>query len=105
MQGVQVSFFTQQDRVHAGKPVAQWLLSVAEQLGIRGATVFAASEGVGHDGKLHSARFFELADQPQEVQMVLSHEQCERIFDRITQENLRVFYVKTPAEFGTTGEP
>ncbi len=50
----------------------------ARKLGIGGATLFVASEGFGHDRKLHSAH--------------------------LKQESINVFYVKTPIEFGMTGE-
>ena len=104
MQGFQLSFFTAQDRRHAGQPVSEWLLLEARRLGIGGATVLAASEGFGRHGKLHSAHFVELADQPVEVTMAVSAEEATRLFARLAEERLRVFYVKTPIEFGLSGE-
>ena len=51
MQGYQLTFFTQQDRMHGHVPLAQWLLAEAKQLGIRGATLSSgALQGLGHDG-------------------------------------------------------
>jgi PII-like signaling protein len=104
MQGFQLTFFTQQDRKHGCLPLGDWLVEEARKLGVGGATLIAATEGFGHDHKLHSAHFFELADQPIEVTMALSTEDAERLFQRLHEENINIFYVKTPIEFGMTGE-
>lgn len=58
----------------------------------------------GHGHKLHSAHFFDLADQPIEVTMALSAEDADRLFQRLREEKINVFYVKTPTEFGMTNE-
>ncbi|WP_447752724.1 DUF190 domain-containing protein [Pseudomonas nicosulfuronedens] len=104
MNGYQLKFFTQQDRKHAGLPLAQWLLEEARRQGVRGATLMMASEGFGKTGRIHYAHFFELADQPQEVTMAVSEEESERIFSVIRTAGVQLFYVKTPIEFGVTGE-
>lgn len=103
MKGYQITFFTQQDRRHKGKPLAEWLLFAARDLGMRGGTVVAASEGFGQHHRIHSAHFFELADQPQEVIMALSEDECERLFALLETEGVHLFYVKTPVDFGMTG--
>ena len=103
MNGYQITFFTQQDRRHGGKPLADWLVHLAEELGLRGATLIPGGEGLGHDHRLHSARFFELADQPVAVLMAVTEDEAQRLFDRLRAEAVRVFYVKTPVEFGTLG--
>lgn len=105
MKGFQITFFTQQDRTHRRKPVSEWLMTTAKEIGIRGATMVAAAEGFGHDRRIHSAHFFELADQPQEVVMAVTEDEAERIFELIRQEGVRVFYVKTAIEFGVLGDP
>lgn len=105
MQGFQVTFFTQQDCRHGSLPLGEWLLQEARRLGVAGATLIAATEGFGHDRKLHSAHFFELADQPIEVVMAMSAADADRLFSHLQEENINVFYVKTPIEFGMTGEP
>ncbi len=104
MIGYQISFFTVQGRRHQHMSLAEWLIYSARELGIRGATIIAASEGYGHDKSIHSAHFFELADQPQVVIMVASEDEMHKIFELLTQENIKLFYVKTPVEFGVTGE-
>jgi PII-like signaling protein len=104
MQGYQLTFFTTHDRRHGGLPLGEWLLQEARKLGVAGATLLAASEGFGHDRKLHAAHFIELADQPVEVTMALGEADAERFFQRLRDERVRVFYVKAPIEFGVTGE-
>jgi PII-like signaling protein len=105
MQGFQLTFFTQQDRRHGHVPLGEWLVQEARRLGVSGATVIAGAEGFGHSRRLHSAHFVELADQPVEVLMAVSEAEAERLFERLREEQVRVFYVKTPIEFGTTGQP
>ena len=103
MNGYQITFFTQQDHKHHGKSLADWLLHLAREMGLRGATLIAGSEGFGHHHRLHSVHFFELADQPQEVLMVVSEDEALRLFERLEAEGVHVFYVKTAVEFGTIG--
>lgn len=104
MNGYQITFFTQQDRRHHGKPVADWLVRLAMEMGLRGATLISGSESFGHDRRIHSARFFELADQPQEILMTATEEETLKLFDRLKSEGVHLFYVRTPVEFGSLGE-
>ena len=105
MNGFQLTFFTYQDKRHKGKQLGDWLVQLAKEMGLRGATLVAAGEGFGHHKRLHSVHFVDLADQPLEVVMVLTQDECDRLFARLEAEKIHVFYVKTPAEFGTIGEP
>jgi PII-like signaling protein len=103
MNGFQVTFFTQQGRRQGHQPIDQWLMDAAKSLGIKGITTAMGVDGVGRNGKLHSAHFFELADQPIEVTIALSNEQCEALFARIGEERVNLFYVKTAVEYGVLG--
>lgn len=104
MQGFQLTFFTQQDRRHGGRPLGEWLVELAREIGAKGATLTVGAEGFGRDRKLRSAHFFELAEQPVEVTMALSAGEVQRLFARLREERVSVFYVKTPIEFGMTDE-
>lgn len=104
MKGFQLSFFTHQNRTHAHLPLGEWLIEEAKKLGIGGATLINASEGFGHDHKIHSAHFFELADQPVEITMAVSAAESERLFELLRSEKINLFFVKTPIEYGMTGE-
>jgi PII-like signaling protein len=103
MHGCQLTFFTQQGRRHGHTPLCDWLLKLARDSGLHGATVIGAAKGFGHTGQMHSAGFFELADQPQLVMMTATTEQAEILLAQIRSENLQLFYLKCPAEFGLLG--
>jgi PII-like signaling protein len=100
MNGFFVTFFTPLDRRHGHTQMHEWLLQSAKKLGVRGCTVVGASEGYGHHGRRHSVHFFELADQPIEVQMAMSDAQAAALFALLKAEKVDVFYVKAPVEFG-----
>lgn len=104
MHGYQLTFFTQQDHRHHGKSLAHWLVEEARAIGIGGATLLAASEGFGHHRRIHSVHFIELTDQPLEVIMAVTAEEADRLFAKLKAEKVKLFYTKTPVEFGTTGE-
>lgn len=102
--GYLITFYTQQGRTHGKLSIAEWLVKEAMEAGVGGATVSQAAQGYGRDGKLHSAHFFELTEQPMEVHMAASFDSAERLLTRIREEKLRIFYTRTPVEFGTTCE-
>lgn len=104
MQGYLVIFITQQNRRYRGRMLGDWLVELAKEMGLRGATLSTGIEGFGHTGKLHSAHFFEFADQPTEVRMALTEEECSRLFTRLEQEDVALFYIKTPIELGFIGK-
>ena len=103
MQGFQVIFITEENRRHGHQALPEWLLQAAKSMGIRGATLDAAYEGYGRDGQVHSAGFFELADRPVVVIMAVTEEQANALFERLENEKVNLFYIKTPVEFGTVG--
>lgn len=103
MQGYQITFFTQQSRTHGLLSITEWLVKEARALGMTGATITAAQGGYGRGGRYYSSHFFELGEQPMEVTMAASAEHADYLFARIKEENLRIFYVKVPAEFGIAG--
>ena len=106
MDGYQLTFCTQQERRHDHQQLCQWLLTLAKSMQIRGATLISAQEGLGSHHRLHSAHFFDLADQPVEVTMIVSAEECDALMERLRNEpDLHLFYAKSHVEFGTIGDP
>ena len=105
MNGFQLTFFTVEGRRHGQVPMGRWLTDTARALGISGATLTAGVEGIGRNGRLHSAHFFELTDQPVEVTMVVDAAQCDQLFATLEREQANVFYVKMPVEYGVAGAP
>ncbi|HEY6456654.1 MAG TPA: DUF190 domain-containing protein [Steroidobacteraceae bacterium] len=103
MQGYQLSFITELNRRIEGKPPIEWFMQEAKLLGILGVTTFAGVESFGSHGRRHSARFFELADQPIEIMMAVSPQQSTGLFNKINATQTRLFYIKTPIEYGELG--
>ena len=104
MKGYQLEFFMEQNTRKAHQALYEWLVDLARGQGIAGATVMMGSMGFGHHSRMHSAHFFDLADQPVLVTMVVREEEATRLFEILEQEKVSVFYVKMPVEFGTLGE-
>lgn len=104
MDGFQLTFFTQQDHMHGGKPLAHWLVEEARAMGIGGATLVPATEGFGHHRRIHSAHFVELADQLVEVIMAVTAGEASQLFEKLKAEKVKLFYTKTPIEFGNTDD-
>jgi len=104
MQGFQLTLFTVENRRHHGKQLSHWLLQVLRELHIRGATHLVAAEGIGHDRRFHSWHFLELADRPEEITVIATGEEVARLFARLTEEDVQVFYASTPVEFGFLGK-
>jgi PII-like signaling protein len=102
--GFQLTFFTQQDHRHNGKPVGEWILEHARTMGIGGATLVTGNEGFGHHRRLHRIHLIDVREQPVEVIMAVTPEEADRMFALLRKERIRVFYSKTPVEFGTLGE-
>ena len=101
--GFQLTFFTQRDHQHHGQSLAHWLLEEARVMGIGGATLITASEGFGHHRRLHHVHFIHFPDQPLEIVMAVTAEEADRLFAKLKAEKIKVFYSKTPVEFGTIG--
>jgi PII-like signaling protein len=104
MKGYQLEFFMEQNKRHGHQALYEWLIETARSHGIRGATAFMGALGFGHHRRLHAAHFFELADQPVEVDMIVTAEEADRLFALLQQEQVHMFCVKVPVEFCTIGE-
>ena len=104
MNGCQLTFYTEQNRKHGHGTVCEWLLHEARRLGIRGATVIHAAEGVGHAGAHHAAHALRLADQPVQIILAVTDDEAERILEAVRAENVHVFYTRFPIEFGVIGD-
>ncbi|MCY1546683.1 putative ACR [compost metagenome] len=105
MKGYQLTLYTQQNRRHDGKMLADWVVGLAMEMGLRGATLVSGIEGFGHTKHFHSHHFFEMADQPMLILMALSEDECDALLKRLGEEGVPLFYVKVPAEFGLLGAP
>ena len=104
MDGALLRFYVHEgDRLH-GKPVWEWLLARANELGIRGGSAFRAMAGFGQHRVLHEDRFFELAGTlTVEVEFIVDDSEAQRFLEAVTQEKVRAFYARIPASFGVIG--
>jgi PII-like signaling protein len=103
MQGVCLKFFVSETQRLDGILLFEWLLEQAKKTGIGGGTALRAIAGFGRHGKLHEEAFFELAgDLPVEVEFLLSEEQASRLLELLRAHQLKLFYIKIPAEYGVT---
>jgi len=102
--GYQLELFMEQNERHGKQPLYEWLIDVARDQGIRGATAFTGAIGFGHQRRLHSAHFFELLDQPVEITMIVTEAEANQLFAFLNKEKVNLFYVKLPVEFGRLGE-
>ncbi len=57
MNGFLITFYAERSRMYQGQPIVEWLLSVAQQMKLGGATVINATHGMDHRGQIHSAGF------------------------------------------------
>jgi len=104
MQGVCLKLFVSEVQRHGGKLLYEWLLEQARGMGIAGGTAIRAIAGFGRNGRLLEESFFELAaDLPVEIEFLVSSDQVEQLLGLLKAENLQLFYVSMPAEYGITG--
>ena len=102
--GFLITFYAERSRMYQGQPIVEWLLSVAQQMKLGGATVINATHGMDHRGQIHSAGFFELADQPVQIQFAVNDEQATALFEFLEDKAISLFYVKQAVEYGVIGQ-
>lgn len=101
MQGICLKFYTSEFREHQGILLYEWLLERAKKCGFDGGTATRAIAGYGRHGILHEETFLELAaDLPVEVSFALGVEEAERFLELLRAENIDLFYVRFPIEYG-----
>lgn len=101
MRGTYLRFYMHENRKHHGILLYEWLLESAKKAGIHGGSAFRAVAGFGRHGIIHEQHFFELAgDLTVEVEFLLTDQQAELLLDALRREKVRLFYAKTPAEYG-----
>jgi PII-like signaling protein len=104
MKGIQLEFYTGRNKRHHNQPLWEWVLRAACSQGVRGATVFMGTLGFGHHRRIEPPNFFQLADQPVWITMILTEEEADQFIATLRQESVQdLFYVKQPVEFETLG--
>ena len=104
MKGTLLRFYVHENRRHQHVLLYDWLLAQARQLGIRGGSAFRAIAGYGRHGVMHEEHFFELAGEGTiEVELATTDDEAERMLALVEAEKIRLFYVRIPVEFDSTG--
>lgn len=104
MDGSFLRFYVHENERLHGQLAWEWLLQRANALGIRGGSAFRAVAGFGRGHRLHEERFFELAGTVTvEVEFIVTDEEARQLLELVAGEGLRLFYARTPAHFGLTG--
>lgn len=83
----------------------EWIVNLTKELGLRGATRVSGIEGFGHTGKIHSAHFFGLADQPMEIRLAMTDEKDQRLFERLAIEDVALFISRCPLNWTLSVKP
>ena len=104
MQGSLVEFYTTHDRQYQGHALSAWLIEEARRFGVPGATLSVAGSGFGQGRHLHSAHFFELADEPVCVRIIAEEALATRFMQHLEQLGLALFFVRMPVQFGKLGD-
>jgi PII-like signaling protein len=99
--GTCLKFYVSEFREHKGIMVFEWLLERARTFGLEGGTAMRAVAGFGRHGALHEETFLELAaDLPVEVSFFLTEEDATLFLELLQMEDIDLFYVKFPVEYG-----
>jgi PII-like signaling protein len=103
VQSLVLDFYVHEGDRHGSKMVWEWLLEEANKHGVGGGSVFRAMAGFGRGGVLHARKFFELAGpQILKVEFMVTDDEARELLALVRQEKLKLFYVRTAAEFGVT---
>lgn len=69
---------------HKGKPLCEWLVLRAREIGLAGATVIRGVMGFGANSRIHTAKILRLsADLPVVIEIVDTREKIERYLEAV----------------------
>lgn len=101
--GYEIIFITPENRRHNNKRVCELITDMAKKRGISRMTKRIDREGLGAGGHLHSAHFFELADQPVEIMFVVDSATGDQLIEDVKQAGIHVFCIRKEVEYGVLG--
>ncbi len=103
--GYSLRFYMHENAKHRGMLLYDWLLGQAEKHGVHGGSAFLAMAGFGRHGVLHEHHFIELqGDLPVMVEFLVNEEDAQKILGLVHQDGARLFWAKSPIEFGIIGQ-
>jgi len=103
MKGYVITFMAPRSRRHHGEPVLDVVVRIAKACGIQRHTRRTDTESIGASGRTHSAHFFELVDEPEEVAFVLENGQTDVLLEAVKTEGLHVFCMRQAVEYFQLG--
>lgn len=74
------------------KPLYEYIIEVAKEVGIDGATAFKGIKGIGKSGKEHKTKLFK-EDAPILVEIIFSEEKLKLFLEKINHLNTGVIAV------------
>ncbi len=99
MKGFELSFLAPRSRRHHGESVIDAVVRIARAHGVTRHTRRTNTESVGLGGQSHSAHFFELADEPEEVSFILVNGKTDELMQAVNAAGLCVFCIRREVEF------
>lgn len=97
--GLEVTFIFIEGSRFERKSVQSVLINILKMNDALGYSIRTDFEGVDHKNKRHSARFFELADNPIELTFVDKPERAKTIIDEVRKLKLPVFCTAKEAAY------
>ncbi|MDA3922979.1 MAG: DUF190 domain-containing protein [Salinisphaera sp.] len=99
MQGFELVFIAPRSRRHHGTGVIDAIAKLARKQGIKRMTRRVDAEGTGAHGHTHSAHFFELADEPEELMFVLDRDEADQLVAAVRDNAMHVFCLRRQIEY------
>ncbi|MBM3207697.1 MAG: DUF190 domain-containing protein [Chlamydiae bacterium] len=95
MKTVCLRFYTEENKLHEGYLVYEYLLEKAKEFGLSGASVFKGIAGYGRHGKIHKESFFELgSDMPVEVVIITSNDLAIEFIRFLKEKKLNILFTQ-----------
>jgi hypothetical protein len=102
MSVVCLQLFATESARHRGKLLYEWLLDLAQDMGVPGGSAFRSLAGFGRHGR-HDAGFFELAGEvPVVVEFFVDEATADRLLQSVSDAGLNLVYARLPAKTGVT---
>jgi PII-like signaling protein len=103
MKGFEVIFIAPRSHRLHGKPVLDAIVALARKQGIKRYTRRFDTVGAGASGHTHSAHFFELADEPEELMFVLDGGQADALIRAVETAGAHVFCLRRGIDYWQFG--
>ncbi|GAB3671385.1 DUF190 domain-containing protein [Salinisphaera aquimarina] len=104
MKGFEVIFMAPRSRRHDGTPVLDAIVDIAREHDITRMTRRVNAEGTGAGGHCHSAHFFELADEPEELMFVLDGGDADALIRAVEAKEMHVFCLRRQIDYWQFGD-